>query len=114
VFLNLGLARKKIPVFPLIIALNKNTFAGRHILSVFLRFYGFCLLLLGSHIYMYIVYITTFKLEGEVTSLSGSSQVEVEDNREKWGDFREKLMVISIIKILFCNPSEITLPNFSK
>ena len=30
---------------------------------------------------------TTFKLEGEVTSLSESSQGEVGDNREKWGDF---------------------------
>jgi hypothetical protein len=30
---------------------------------------------------------TTFKLEGEVTSLSKSSQGEVGDNREKWGDF---------------------------
>ena len=29
---------------------------------------------------------TTFKLEGEVTSLSESSQGEVGDNREKWGD----------------------------
>ena len=28
--------------------------------------------------------LTTFKLEGEVTSLSESSHVEVEDNREKW------------------------------
>ena len=39
--------------------------------------------------------LTTFKLEGEVTSLSGSSQGEVEDNREKWGDFREKLIAIN-------------------
>ena len=31
--------------------------------------------------------LTTFKLEGEVTSLSGSSQGEMEDNREKFGDF---------------------------
>ena len=38
---------------------------------------------------------TTFKLEGEVTSLSGSSQGEVKDNREKWGDFREKLIAIN-------------------
>ena len=29
--------------------------------------------------------LTTFKLEGEVTSLSESSQGEVEDNKEKWG-----------------------------
>jgi hypothetical protein len=34
---------------------------------------------------------TTFKLEGEVTSLSESSQGEVGDNREKWGDFWETL-----------------------
>ena len=34
---------------------------------------------------------TTFKLEGEVTSLQESSQGEVGDNREKWGDFWEKL-----------------------
>ena len=39
--------------------------------------------------------LTTFKLEGEVTSLSGSSQGEVEDNREKWGDLWEKLIVIN-------------------
>jgi hypothetical protein len=39
--------------------------------------------------------LTTFKLEGEVTYLSGSSQGEVEDNREKWGDFWEKLMSIN-------------------
>ena len=39
--------------------------------------------------------ITTFKLMGEVTSLSESSQGEVEDNREKWGDFWEKLMAIN-------------------
>jgi hypothetical protein len=39
--------------------------------------------------------LTTFKLEGEVTSLSGSSQGEVEDNREKWGAFWEKLMSIN-------------------
>jgi hypothetical protein len=32
---------------------------------------------------------TTFKLEGEVTSLSESPQGEVGDNREKWGDFCE-------------------------
>ena len=29
--------------------------------------------------------LTTFKLEEEVTSLSESSQGEVEDNKEKWG-----------------------------
>jgi hypothetical protein len=29
---------------------------------------------------------TTFKLEGEVISLSESSQGEVGDNREKWGE----------------------------
>jgi hypothetical protein len=38
--------------------------------------------------------LTTFKLEEEVTSLSKSSQGEVEDNREKWGDFWEKLIAI--------------------
>ena len=38
---------------------------------------------------------TTFKLEREVTSPSGSSQGEVGDNREKWGDFWEKLIVIN-------------------
>ena len=38
--------------------------------------------------------LTTFKLEEEVTSLSKSSQEEVEDNREKWGDFWEKLIAI--------------------
>jgi hypothetical protein len=32
---------------------------------------------------------------GEVASLSESSQGEVEDNREKWGDFWEKLIVIN-------------------
>jgi hypothetical protein len=37
--------------------------------------------------------LTTFKLEGEVTFLSGSSQGE--DNREKWGDLWEKLMAIN-------------------
>jgi hypothetical protein len=34
--------------------------------------------------------LTTFKSEGEVTSLSENSQGEVGDNREKWGDFWEK------------------------
>ena len=38
---------------------------------------------------------TTFKLEGEVTSLSERSQGEVRDNREKWGDFWEKLFAIN-------------------
>ena len=38
---------------------------------------------------------TTFKLEREVTSLSGISQGEVGDNREKWGDFGEKLIAIN-------------------
>jgi hypothetical protein len=38
---------------------------------------------------------TTLKLEGEVTSLSKSSMGKVEDNREKWGDFWEKLIVIN-------------------
>jgi hypothetical protein len=35
------------------------------------------------------------QLEGEVTSLSESSQGDVGDNREKWGDFREKLIAIN-------------------
>ena len=39
--------------------------------------------------------LTTFKLEGEVTSLTESSQGEVGDNREKWRDFWEKLLVIN-------------------
>ena len=38
---------------------------------------------------------TTFKLEGEVTSLSESSQGEVGDKREKWGDFWEKSIAIN-------------------
>ena len=38
---------------------------------------------------------TTFKIEGEVTSLSESSQGEVGDNKEKWGDFWEKLIAIN-------------------
>jgi hypothetical protein len=38
---------------------------------------------------------TTFKLEGEVTSLSESSQGEVGDNTEKWGDFWEKSIAIN-------------------
>jgi hypothetical protein len=33
--------------------------------------------------------------EREVTSLSESSQGEVGDNREKWGDFWEKLIAIN-------------------
>jgi hypothetical protein len=37
-----------------------------------------------------------------VTSLSGSSQREVEDNREKWGDFWEKLIAINIKKSQVC------------
>jgi hypothetical protein len=37
----------------------------------------------------------TFKLRGEVTSLSEGSQGEVGDNREKWGDFWEKLIAIN-------------------
>ena len=54
----------------------------------------------GSYHYdsFFIVYSrapTTFKLEGEVTSLSGSSQGEVGDNREKWEDFWEKLIAIN-------------------
>jgi hypothetical protein len=38
---------------------------------------------------------TTFKLEGEVISLSESSQGEVGDNREKWGDFWAKSIAIN-------------------
>ena len=38
---------------------------------------------------------TTFKLEIEATSLLESSQEEVEDNKEKWGDFWEKLIAIN-------------------
>jgi hypothetical protein len=38
---------------------------------------------------------TTFKLEREVTSLSESSQGEMGDNREKWGDFWEKSIMIN-------------------
>ena len=45
--------------------------------------------------YMLVRALTTFTLEGEVTSLSESSQGEVEDNREKWVDFWEKLMAIN-------------------
>jgi hypothetical protein len=56
---------------------------------------------------------TTFKLEGEVTSLSESSQGEVGDNREKWGDFWERLIAINR-KTLFCDPSDVTLPKFSQ
>ena len=44
---------------------------------------------------MKICVTNTFKLEGEVTSLSASSQGVVGDNREKWGDFREKLIAIN-------------------
>ena len=44
---------------------------------------------------MKICVTNTFKLEGEVTSLSESSQGDVGDNREKWGDFREKLIAIN-------------------
>jgi hypothetical protein len=51
---------------------------------------------------------TTFKLEGEVTSLSESSQREVGDNREKWGDFWEKLIAINR------DLSDVTLPKFNK
>ena len=38
---------------------------------------------------------TTFKLEEEVTSLSESSKGEMEDKREKWGNFWEKLIAIN-------------------
>ena len=37
--------------------------------------------------------LTTFRLEGEVTSHSESSQGEVGDNREKWGDFWELIAI---------------------
>jgi hypothetical protein len=47
----------------------------------------------GVHIYSRAP--TTFKLEGEVTSLSESSQGEVGDNKEQWGDFWEKLIAIN-------------------
>jgi hypothetical protein len=43
-----------------------------------------------------------------VTSLSESSQGEVGDNREKWGDFWDKLIVINQ------NPSDVILPKLSK
>ena len=56
--------------------------------------------------------LTTFKLEGEVTSLSESSQGEVGDNRVKWGDFLEKLIAIN--RNIVLRPSEVTLPKFSK
>ena len=53
--------------------------------------------ILCSHSYLECICmaLTTFKLEGEMTSLSESSQGEVGDNREKWGDFWEKLIVIN-------------------
>jgi hypothetical protein len=54
----------------------------------------------------------TFKLEGEVTSLSESSQGEVGDNREKWGDFWEK--ILQLIETLFRDASDVALPKFSK
>jgi hypothetical protein len=44
-----------------------------------------------------------------MTSLSESSQGEVEDNREKWGDLWEKSIAINS-NIIF----EVTLPKFSK
>jgi hypothetical protein len=47
-----------------------------------------------------------------VTSLSESSQGEGEDNREKWGDFWEKLIAINRNK--FRDPYEVILPKFSK
>ena len=52
--------------------------------------------------------LTTFKLEGKVTSHSESSQGEVEDNREKWGDFWEKLIAINR-NIVSRSLSEVTL-----
>jgi hypothetical protein len=53
--------------------------------------------------------LTTFKLEGEVTSLSETSQREVEDNRKKWGDFWEKLMVINQNIVFFSGFLELKL-----
>jgi hypothetical protein len=38
---------------------------------------------------------TTFNLDRKSTSLSEISQGEVSDNREKWGDFWKKLMVVN-------------------
>ena len=52
---------------------------------------------------------TTFKLEGEVTSLSESSQGEVGDNREKWGDFWEKLIAIN--RNIVSRPLTLPCPN---
>ena len=49
--------------------------------------------------------LTTFKLEGEVTSLSESSQEEVGDNREKWGEFCEKLIAINRNIVINFQPS---------
>jgi hypothetical protein len=49
-----------------------------------------------------------------VTSLSKSSHREVEGNREKWGDFWKKLMVINQNIVLPPDPSEISMPKFSK
>jgi hypothetical protein len=49
-------------------------------------------------VFYYLIFfraLTTFKLEGEVTSLSESSQGEVGGNTEKWADFWEKLTVIN-------------------
>jgi hypothetical protein len=49
--------------------------------------------------------LTTFKLEEEVTSLSESSQGEVGDNREKWGEFCEKLIAINRNIVINFQPS---------
>jgi hypothetical protein len=53
--------------------------------------------------------LTIFKLEGEVTSLSGSSPGEVEDNRERWGDFWEFNDDLS--KHCFVIPLKLPCPN---
>jgi hypothetical protein len=55
----------------------------------------FCKFSFESKLHTIIRAPTTFKLEGEVTSLSETSQGEMGDNREKWGDFWEKLIAIS-------------------
>ena len=54
--------------------------------------------------------LTTSKLEWEVTSFSESSQGEMEDNREKFGDFWGKLMVINrniVLRPLWSYPAQI-------
>ena len=54
--------------------------------------------------------LTNFKWEGEVNSLSEFSQGEVEDNREKWRDFWEKLIAINqniVLQPLWSYPVQI-------